>query len=101
VSSDLVAAVFMKPIGGTIHYRHGTVHVGLVKWLALGSVPGALIGSYVVSHLGDGVGDGIKVILGIVLLIAAGAMVLRAVIATRHQGVVEGDDAARVPVRIM
>jgi uncharacterized membrane protein YfcA len=101
VSSDLVAAVFMKPIGGAIHFRHGTVHAGLVKWLALGSVPGALIGSYVVSHIGDGVGDAIKVILGIVLLIAAGAMILRAVVATRHRGDVEGDDAARVPVRII
>jgi hypothetical protein len=40
VSSDLVAAVVMKPIGGGIHFRRGTVHTGLVLWLALGSVPG-------------------------------------------------------------
>ncbi|MGZ6968500.1 MAG: TSUP family transporter, partial [Acidimicrobiia bacterium] len=53
VSSDLVAAVVMKPIGGTIHFRRGTVHAGLVRCLALGSVPGALVGSYVISHLGD------------------------------------------------
>jgi len=44
VSSDLVAAVVMKPIGGGTHFRRGTVHTGLVKWLALGSVPGALLG---------------------------------------------------------
>ena len=101
VSSDLVAAVVMKPIGGTIHFRRGTVHTGLVKWLALGSVPGALLGSYVISHLGDGVGNDIKVILGVVLLIAATAMVVRAFIAARHRGSVEGDEAARVPVRIV
>jgi uncharacterized membrane protein YfcA len=101
VSSDLVAAVVMKPIGGTIHFRRGTVHAGLVKCLAMGSVPGALVGSYVISHLGDGVGDNIKVILGVVLLIAASAMVVRVVIAARHEGNVEGDDAARVPVRIV
>jgi uncharacterized membrane protein YfcA len=101
VSSDLVAAVVMKPIGGTIHFRRGTVHAGLVKCLALGSVPGALAGSYVISHLGDGVGDNIKMILGVVLLIAASAMVMRAVIAARHDGNVEGDEAARVPVRIV
>ena len=47
VSSDLVAAVVMKPIGGGIHFRRGTVHTGLVRWLMLGSVPGALLGSYV------------------------------------------------------
>src|SRR3984893_17100947 len=33
VSSDLVAAVVMKPIGGGIHFRRGTVHTGLVRWL--------------------------------------------------------------------
>jgi uncharacterized membrane protein YfcA len=99
VSSDLVAAVFMKPIGGTIHFRRGTVHGGIVRWLMLGSVPGALIGSYVISHLGDGVDDDIKVILGVVLLVAAGAMVGRRVIASHHHGGVEGAEAARVPVR--
>ena len=98
VSSDLVAAVVMKPIGGGIHFRRGTVHTGLVKWLALGSVPGALLGSYVISHISGDVGDTIKVILGVVLLIAAAAMVVRWYLSThRGVGVVEGDDARRVP----
>jgi hypothetical protein len=98
VSSDLVAAVVMKPIGGGIHFRRGTVHTGLVRWLALGSVPGALLGSYVVGHLGDDVGDSIKTILGVVLLVAAGAMVVRMYL-SRHRGAgVEGDEAKRVPV---
>jgi uncharacterized membrane protein YfcA len=99
VSSDLVAAVVMKPIGGGIHFRRGTVHMGLVKWLALGSVPGALFGSYVISHLSGDVGDTIKIILGVVLLIAAAAMVLRSWLSA-HRGVgVDGDEARRVPVR--
>jgi uncharacterized membrane protein YfcA len=101
VSSDLVAAVVMKPIGGGIHLRRGTVHKGLVLCLTIGSVPGALAGSYVISHLGDDVGDTIKLILGVVLLIAAAAMVLRVVVAARHEGDVEGVDAARVPVRVV
>ncbi len=99
VSSDLVAAVVMKPIGGGIHFRRGTVHMGLVRWLMLGSVPGALIGSYVISHMGDDVGDTIKVILGVVLLIAAAAMIVRWYIGSRHIGILEGDAAERVPVR--
>ncbi len=100
VSSDLVAAVVMKPIGGGIHFRRGTVHTGLVKWLALGSVPGALFGSYVISHISGDVGDTIKIILGVVLLIAAGAMVVRWYLSS-HRGIggVEGVDARRVPVR--
>jgi len=100
VSSDLVAAVVMKPIGGGIHFRRGTVHTGLVKWLALGSVPGALFGSYVISHISGDVGDTIKTILGVVLLIAAAAMMVRWYLSS-HRGIggVEGADAARVPVR--
>jgi uncharacterized protein len=100
VSSDLVAAVVMKPIGGGIHFRRGTVHMGLVRWLMLGSVPGALLGSYVISHLGGDVGEAIKVILGVVLLIAAAAMIVRSYIGRRHIGILEGAAAeARVPVR--
>lgn len=99
VSSDLVAAVVMKPIGGGIHFRRGTVHTGLVKWLALGSVPGALVGSYVISHLSGDVGDTIKVVLGAVLLIAAAAMVLRSYLVGHRATGVEGADARRVPVR--
>ena len=44
VSSDLVAALVMKPVGGGLHLRRGTVHRGLVLWLALGSVPAAFAG---------------------------------------------------------
>ncbi len=99
VSSDLVAAVVMKPIGGGIHFRRGTVHTGLVKWLALGSVPGALAGSYVVSHLNGDVGDTVKVVLGVVLLIAAGAMVVRGYLSRHRVDGVEGEAALRVPVQ--
>ncbi len=31
VSSDLVASFFMKPIGGGVHFRRGTVHS---RWCA-------------------------------------------------------------------
>jgi uncharacterized membrane protein YfcA len=99
VSSDLVAAVVMKPIGGGIHFRRGNVHTGLVKWLALGSVPGALFGSYVISHLSGDVGDSIEIILGVVLLVAAAAMVVRSYLGSHRGTGVDGDDALRIPVR--
>jgi uncharacterized membrane protein YfcA len=99
VSSDLVAAVVMKPIGGGIHFRRGTVHMGLVRWLALGSVPGALIGSYIVSNLSGNTGDLIKTILGVVLLLAAAGMVVRGYLNSRRPAGVEGAEAQRVPVR--
>jgi hypothetical protein len=101
VSSDLVAAVVMKPIGGGIHFRRGTVHTGLVRWLALGSVPGALLGSYWISHLSGDVGDSVKIILGVVLLIAAAGMTARGYLSRHRASGVSGDEALRVPVRKM
>ena len=44
VSSDLVASAIMKPVGSFVHLRRGTVHLGLVKWLCVGSIPGAFSG---------------------------------------------------------
>ena len=40
VSSDVVAAAVMKPVGAAVHIRNKTVHWGLVSWLSLGSIPG-------------------------------------------------------------
>jgi len=37
VSSDLVAAAVMKPVGAYVHLRRGTVNLSLVKWLGCGS----------------------------------------------------------------
>jgi uncharacterized protein len=44
VSSDVVAATLMKIVGGAKHWRQQTVDLQVVKWLALGSVPGSLSG---------------------------------------------------------
>lgn len=102
VSSDLVAAVVMKPIGGGIHFRRGTVHTGLVRWLAAGSVPAAFAGAFVISHLdGPSVESRITTILGVVLLIASAAMVAKAAVQSRWHGSLEGAAAERVPVRVV
>ncbi|UBF30599.1 sulfite exporter TauE/SafE family protein (plasmid) [Kovacikia minuta CCNUW1] len=44
VSSDVVAATLMKLVGGWKHWRQQTLDLQIVKWLAFGSVPGALTG---------------------------------------------------------
>src|SRR6185312_3562643 len=54
VSSDLVASAVMKPVGSIVHLRRGTVHLGLVKWLAIGSVPAAFCGVIIARSLGRG-----------------------------------------------
>jgi uncharacterized protein len=77
VSSDLVASAVMKPLGGLVHLRRGTVNLELVKWLVIGSVPAAFAGVLVLRWLGDGesVQQVVKVSLGIALFVAAGSLI--------------------------
>lgn len=80
VSSDLVASAVMKPVGSVVHLRRGTVHLGLVKWLCIGSIPGAFSGVVIARSLGRGedVQDVIRIALGIALLLAAAGLIVRA-----------------------
>jgi len=79
ISSDLVAAVVMRPIGAAVHMRAGTVNLKLVRWMVLGSVPSAFLGAYLLHLLGNAKAaeDHIEVFLGAALLVGAGAMALR------------------------
>jgi uncharacterized protein len=88
VSSDLVVSLFMKPVGGLVHLRHGTVHFALVKWLCVGSVPAAFGGVLLLRALGDGDGvqDVVKFALGIALLLAVVTMATRGLIDLRRHG---------------
>jgi len=82
VSSDLVASAIMKPVGSLVHLRRGTVHLGLVKWLCLGSVPAAFTGVIIARSLGGGekVQEIIRIALAIALLLAAAGLMVRAYI---------------------
>ena len=87
VSSDLVASFFMRPVGAAVHLRQGTVNWQLVKWLVLGSVPSAFCGVLILRALGTGshVQGVVQVVLGIALLVAAGAIVLKAFLNLRSR----------------
>src|SRR5918999_5739860 len=80
VSSDLVASAVMKPVGSVVHLRRGTVHLGLVRWLCIGSIPGAFSGVLIARALGRGedVQELIRVALGAALLLAAIGLIVRA-----------------------
>jgi uncharacterized membrane protein YfcA len=80
VSSDLVASAIMKPVGSVVHLRRGTVHLDLVKWLCIGSVPGAFSGVLIARALGSGqqVQDVVRAALGVALLLAAAGLTVRA-----------------------
>ncbi|OJF13456.1 sulfite exporter TauE/SafE family protein [Couchioplanes caeruleus] len=88
VSSDLAASAVMKPFGGWVHARRGTVNWKLVAWLCAGSVPSAFLGVLVLRLLGDdaSVQHTIKVALGVALLLAAGGLLLKAWVSRRQRG---------------
>jgi uncharacterized protein len=88
ISSDLVAAVIMRPVGAGVHLRKGTVNRGLVGWMVLGSVPMAFLGSYVLQQMGHAKSaqHNIETALGAALLLGAAAMLLRYVLDSRSGG---------------
>ncbi|HEY3701583.1 MAG TPA: sulfite exporter TauE/SafE family protein [Acidimicrobiales bacterium] len=106
ISSDLVSAAVMKPVGGLVHLRRGTVDARLVRWLAAGSVPAAFAGVLVAKALGkaSGVQDALTVLLGTALLVATAAIVIKGLLPAlrRRQPSRTGGqgDAARRPDRI-
>ncbi len=99
VSSDLVASAVMKPVGGVVHLRRGTVNLQLVKWLCVGSVPTAFAGVLLARAFGDGeeVQAVIKVALGVALLIAATGLTIRAYVRLVERARNRDGSAARLP----
>ncbi|HTS96106.1 MAG TPA: sulfite exporter TauE/SafE family protein [Streptosporangiaceae bacterium] len=83
ISSDLVAAVLMRPVGAAVHLRKGTVNLRLVGWMVLGSVPMAFAGAYFLHLLGSSAQGNVEIALGAALLVGAAAMVLRYVLDRR------------------
>jgi hypothetical protein len=79
ISSDLVAAVVMRPFGSLVHLRAGPVNLRLVRWMVLGSVPAAFLGAYLLRLVGhtSSAEHNIQVALGAALLVGASAMVVR------------------------
>ncbi len=77
ISSDVLASVVLKPVGGTVHARRGTVNWRMVRWLAIGSAPAAFLGAWAVNEVGGSVQNNIKYVLGVVLLVAAAAILAK------------------------
>jgi hypothetical protein len=79
ISSDLVAAVVMRPVGSLVHMGKGTVNFRLAGWMSAGSVPMAFLGAWLLHQVGDGNGaqQNVETALGAALLVGTAAMVLR------------------------
>jgi len=81
ISSDLVAAVVMRPVGALVHLRRGTVNLRLVGWMMLGSMPAAFFGAWLLREIHSA--DDVETALGAALLAGAAAMVFRSLLDRR------------------
>jgi hypothetical protein len=87
IGSDLVASLFMKPVGGLVHWRRGTVEKGIAKWLMVGSVPSAFAGVFVIRLFGSGqvLQSRVQVLLGGALLLAGVGIVAKSYLDARRR----------------
>ena len=85
ISSDLVAAVVMRPVGAAVHLHKGTVNLRMVGLMTLGSVPMAFLGSFLLREMGGSKAgqQNVEIALGAALLVGASAMVFRYVLDRR------------------
>jgi uncharacterized protein len=76
VGTDLAYGAVTKTLGGWQHLRSGSVSTKIALWLAVGSVPGALGGVYVLDRIHDAYGDSID---NVVMIAVAAAVLITAV----------------------
>jgi uncharacterized membrane protein YfcA len=94
VSSDIVSSAVMKPFGGALHYRRGTVHMGMVAWLSAGSVPAAFAGVFIDHALGhpQAMQRRLEYAMAATLVLAAAALVARLLLDSARRRQAPGED---------
>jgi uncharacterized protein len=73
IGTDLAYAAVTKTVGGYKHWKQRTVDLTLSTWMAIGSVPAAVFGVYVLTLLEDWLGDDFD---DTVIVLLAGALLL-------------------------
>src|SRR5215213_6643180 len=83
IGTDIFYAAVTKTVGGYKHLRLGTVHKGMAFWLAVGSVPAAIAGVWVIELLQNRYGDDLDTLvlgmLGGTLVVVGVATLLRSI----------------------
>jgi uncharacterized protein len=78
IGTDLAYGAVTKTVGGWRHLRKGTVDLGVSKWLAFGSVPGALAGVALLERLDLDV-TVVLALVAVALLVVSIVVLVRAV----------------------
>src|SRR5687767_11437859 len=83
IGTDIFYAAITKTVGGFQHIRLRTVHRGIAFWMAVGSVPSAILGVWVIELLQRSYGEDLdKLVLGMLggaLLVVGAATLLRSI----------------------
>lgn len=79
VSTDVVSAAAMKPVGAAVHVRRRTPYYPVVLWLTMGSVPGVLLGTALFSVVVEGESGeaALRKMIGAVLIVAVAVTLFR------------------------
>src|SRR3954447_5505302 len=77
IGTDLAYGAITKTLGGWRHLRKGTVDLGVSKWLAFGSVPGSLVGVWLLEHALKGSVHTLLSLVAVALAVAALAIIGR------------------------
>jgi uncharacterized protein len=89
IGTDLAYAAVTKTVGGYKHWRQHTVDARLSSWMALGSVPAAITGVWVLELLEEAAGrdfdDLLLTILAGALLLTGAATLVRAFLKRMHE----------------
>ena len=89
IGTDLAYAAVTKTVGGYKHLRQKTVDIQLSSWMAIGSVPAAIGGVYVLGLLEEWLGrdfeDAVIAILAGALLLTGTATLVRAFLKRMHE----------------
>ena len=90
IGTDLAYAAVTKTVGGWRHLRAKTVDLRLCLWLAVGSLPGAIVGVWLLQRLERSLGanfdDTIIIVLAATLLLTAVAVLARALFVSDLSG---------------
>jgi uncharacterized protein len=88
IGTDLAYAAVTKTVGGYKHWRQRTVDLRLSSWMALGSVPAAIGGVYLLTLLESWTGrdfnDLLLTVLALALLLTGAATLVRALLKSMH-----------------
>jgi uncharacterized membrane protein YfcA len=89
IGTDLAYAAVTKTVGGYKHWKQRTVDFQLSSWMAIGSVPAAIFGVYVLTLLEDWLGsdfdDAVIAILAGALFLTGIATLIRAFLKSMHE----------------